>query len=108
MATVDVYVFVFIRKLGNSDLLVLHSGRPGPASAVFHALAGAMMDGLASGEWSGENAHVRTSGRVLRSMLADIHDSSTSGLQEANETDLTTFRQTITDDDQYAVQALQI
>jgi hypothetical protein len=105
MASVDVYVFM--RKVGNDNSFVLHSGQFGPASAVFHALPGALMDGSASGEWSGDHARMRVNGRVLRSMLADIRDLDTADWQGGNKIDATAVRNSITDDAEYVVKAIQ-
>jgi hypothetical protein len=105
MATVDVYVFM--HKVGNDISFVLHSGQVGPAAAVFHALLGALIDGSASGEWSHGHAHMRVNGSVLRSILADIQVFYTIDWQEAQVIDTAAFRESITDDAEYVVKAIQ-
>jgi hypothetical protein len=105
MGTVDVYVF--IREIGNDSSLVLHSGQSGPATSVFPTLLEVLMDGSASGEWSGDHANIKVNGRVLRSMLANIRDLDTADWQEVQGIDFAAFRETITDDAEYVVKAIQ-
>jgi hypothetical protein len=105
MDTVDVYVF--LRKVGNDSSFVIHGGQFGPAATVFHTLLGALIDGTASGEWSGGHAHMRVNGRVLRSMLADIHDFDTADSQHGQKVEVAAIRESIMDDAEYVVKAIQ-
>jgi hypothetical protein len=105
MAIVDVYVFM--RKVGNGISFVLHSGQVGPAATVFHALLGALIYCSAIGEWSDGHAHMRVNGSVLRSILGDIHVFYKADWQEAQVINTAAFRESIMDDAEYVVKAIQ-
>lgn len=100
-------LYVFIRKDDNEGPFVLHTGQSGPASAVFGALLAALVDESATGEWSHAHAHVKVSGRTLRSMLTDIK-LSVSGWQQDHEPDPAIFGQRIADDAEYMINAVRV
>jgi hypothetical protein len=105
MTTVDVYM----RRAGNrSESFSLHNGLFGPATTVFHSVLKACHSGLVSGEWSLSHADVTVTGKMLRSMLADIRDLERPFHQPADNEKLSAFRDGLVDDADYTVKAIEV
>jgi hypothetical protein len=104
VTTVDVY----IEKTGSRDILVLRNGLTGPATTVFHAVIDACQDGTATGQWGGSHAEATISGRNLRPILAKIGTLEPPFHQPADNDRLAAFRQSITDDADYDITAIEV
>ena len=64
--------------------------------------------GLADGEWSPSHAYVTVTGRVLRSMLADIHELERPCHQPADDAEFIAFRDGLVDDADYVIKAIEV
>jgi hypothetical protein len=104
MTTVDVY----IEKTGTRDMLVLRNGLFGPATTVFHAVIRACQDGTATGQWGGSHAEVMLTGKALRPMLDGLPPLESPWHWPADNDKLHVFRESIVDDAEYDVTAIEV
>ena len=105
MTTVDVYM----HRVGNRrESFSLHNGLFGPATTVFHSVLDACQHGLAEGEWSPSHAYVNVTGRVLHSMLSDIHELEGPYHQPADDAEFSAFRDRLVDDADYFIKAIEV
>ena len=83
------------------------NGLFGPATPVFHAAQDAAENGLARGTSEGWRADVIMSGAVLGTILAQVTSFDGGYPSAADSREFATFRDSVRDDAEYEVSALE-
>lgn len=103
MTTVDVY----IEAVRGPERLSLHNGLFGPATTLYSDVINAHRDGTAAGGWSGGSFVVTVSGRDLKRMLEKIDDLIGPYHDPEDNDRLRSFRDAISDTEDYRVKAIE-
>lgn len=108
MTTVDVYI-------GRADdpssphgpsSLSLHNGLFGPATSALHALADQFQAGTLTGPWNCAHIETTAPGTVIRAVLAAV-DENDRAFRDADRDRFLAFRETIDDDAEYLIAAIE-
>jgi hypothetical protein len=103
VTTVDVY----ISRADGTDSLALHNGLFGSATMVLHALIREFQDGAISGPWHSSYIDTTVNGAIVRSILGGISGLDPLYHPPGDWARLAAFQETIDDDADYTIKAIE-